>query len=173
MFFLLTIYLANIMAKNMVKPVYFKDVKFSGYSTWHRQQHNCLGFSDIDQVSTCNACLEPLFLAETVFNNGQDFKKPHKITKRLAEMAGIPAFLVWYKLCSEMMLFLHVKRIAPDYQNGYNSEPIRLDPDQWLQYLEHKQVEHFPKCPKQELFLKKLREDTRANRRRAFASILY
>ena len=53
------------MAKNMVKPVYFKGVKFSGYSNWHRQQHNCLGFSDIDQVSTCNACLEPLFLAET------------------------------------------------------------------------------------------------------------
>ena len=92
----------------MVKKVYFKGVKFSGYSNWHRQQHNCLGFSDIDQVSTCNACLKPLFLAETVFNNGQGWNKPHKVTKQLAE-----------------------------------------------------------------LFNKKLAEDIRARRRRAFASILY
>ena len=160
------------MAKNMVKQVYFKGVKFSGYSHWHRQQHNCLGFSDIDQVGMCNSCLEPLFLAETVFNNGQDFIKPHKITKRLAEMASIPAFVIWYKLVGEMMMFVHIKRIAPDYQNGYSSKPIRLTPDQWLQYLEHKQVEHFPKCPKQELFLKKLKEDPRCWKRRAFASIL-
>ena len=157
----------------MVKSVYFNDVKFSKYSIWHRQQHNCLNFSDIDQVSSCNACLEPLFLVETVFNNGQELIKPHKITKRLAEMAGIPAFIIWYKLVGEMMMFLHVKRIAPDYQNGYSSEPIRLTPDQWLKYLEFKQVQHFPKCPKQELFLKKLREDPRANRRKQFATVLY
>ena len=161
------------MAKNMVKPVYFKDVKFSGYSSWHRGNHNLLGFSDIDQVGMCNACLEPLFLAETVYNNGQDFIKPHKITKKLAEMAGIPAFIIWYKMVGEMMMFFHVKRIAPDYQSGYSSEPTRLTTDQWLQYLEHKQVEHFPKCPKQELFLKKLKEDPRASRRKAYASILY
>ena len=157
----------------MVKKVHFTGVKFSGYSNWHRQQHNCLGFSDIDQVSTCNACLEPLFLAETVFNNGQDFNKPHKITKRLAEMAGIPAFIIWYKLVGEMMIFVHVKRIAPDYKNGYSSEPIRLTPDQLLQFLEYKQVQHYPNCKKKELFIKKLKEDPRANRRKAFAPILY
>ena len=157
----------------MVKSVYFNDVKFSKYSIWHRQQHNCLGFSDIDQVGMCNSCLEPLFLAETVFNNGQDFIKPHKITKRLAEMAGIPAFLVWYKVVGEMIIFLHIKRIAPNYQNGYSSKPIRLTPDQWLQYLEHKQVQHLPDCKKKELFIKKLKEDPRASRRKAFATILY
>ena len=157
----------------MVKQVYFKGVKFSGYSNWHRQQHNCLGFSDIDQVGTCNSCLKPLFLAETVFNNGQGFVKPHQITKKLAEMASIPAFVIWYKLVGEMMMFVHVKRIAPDYQNGYSSKPIRLTPDQWLQYLEHKQVEHFPKCPKKELFIKKLKEDPRARIRKAYAPILY
>ena len=129
--------------------------------------------ADIDKVSVCNACLKPLFIAETCFNNGQGWNKPHQITKRLAEMAGIPAFIIWYKLVGEMLIFVHVKRIAPDYQGGYNSEPIRLTPDQWLQYLEHKQVEHFPKCPKQELFLKKLKEDPRASRRKAYASILY
>jgi len=157
----------------MVKPVYFKDVKFTGYSNWHRTQtHNCLGFSDIDQVSTCNACLEPLFLAETVFNNGQDFKKPHKIIKRLAEMSGLPAFILWYKLIGDMMIHIHVKKIAPNYPGGYNSEPKMLDPDHWLQYLEFKQVQHFPNCKNKELFLKKLREDPRANRRKAYAPIL-
>ena len=157
----------------MVKQVYFKDVKFSGYSSWHRSNHGSIAMADIDKVSVCNACLKPLFIAETCFNNGQGWNKPHQITKRLAEMAGIPAFIIWYKLVGEMLIFVHVKRIAPDYQGGYSSEPTRLTPDHWLQYLEHKQVEHFPKCPKQELFLKKLREDPRANRRRAYAPILY
>ena len=132
-----------------------------------------MGFSDIDQVSTCNACLKPLFLAETVFNNGQGWNKPHQVTKKLAEMAGIPAYIVWYKLVGEMMVNVHVKKIAPDYKDGFNSDPILLSPDQWLQFLEHKQVTHFPDCPKQELFKKKLSEDLRARRRKAFASILY
>ena len=161
------------MAKNMVKQVYFKGVKFSGYSNWHRQQHNSLHFSDIDQVSCCNACLTPLFLVETVFNNGQGYKKPHKVTKKLAEMAGIPAFILWYKLVGDMMINFHVKKIAPDYPGGYNSEPKMLDPDKWLEYLEFKQVEHYPHCTKKELFIKKLKEDPRANRRKAYASILY
>ena len=157
----------------MVKKVYFKGVKFSGYSNWHRQQHNCLGFSDIDQVSTCNACSKPLFLAETVFNNGQGWNKKHKVTKKLAEMAGIPAYIVWYQLVGDMMIHVHVKKIAPDYKDGFNSEPKLLDPDHWLQFLEYQQVKHYPDCPNKELFKKKLREDQRANRRKAFAPILY
>ena len=157
----------------MVKKVYFKGVKFSGYSSWHRNNtHNCLGFSDIDQVSTCNACLKPLFLAECVFNNGQGWNKPHKVTKQLAEMAGIPAFIVWYKLIEDQMAYVHIKKIAPDYKNGYSSEPIKLLPDHWLQFLELKQAEHYPDCKKQELFLKKLDQDPIAYRRKAFATIL-
>jgi len=161
------------MAINMVKQVYFKGVKFSGYSNWHRNQHNLLNFSDIDQVSSCNACLKPLFLAETVFNNGQGWNKPHKVTKQLADMAGIPAFIVWYKLIEDQMVYVHVKKIAPDYKDGYASDPIKLDPDQWLQFLEHKQVEHYPHCTKQSFFNKKLIEDPVAQRRKAFAPILH
>jgi len=157
----------------MVKQVYFNDVKFSKYSKWHRLQHNMLNFSDIDQVSSCNACLLPLFLVETVFNNGQQLIKPHKITKKLAEMAGIPAYILWYHTVSDMMINFHVKKIAPSYPGGYNSEPKRITPDQWLQFLEHKQSEHYPNCSRQQLFLKKLREDHRANRRKAFAPILH
>ena len=157
----------------MVKQVYFKGVKFSGYSNWHRNQHNLLHFSDIDQVSACNSCLKPLFLAETVFDNGQGWNKPHKVTKQLAEMAGIPAFIVWYKLVEDQMVYVHVKKIAPDYKDGYSSDPIKLDPDQWLQFLEHKQAEHYPDCKNKSLFLKKLNQDQIAKTRKAYASILY
>jgi len=162
------------MAIYMVKKVYFKGVKFSGYSNWHRTQtHNCLGFSDIDKVSTCCACSKPLFLAETVFNNGQGWNKKHKVTKELAEMAGIPAYIIWYQLVGDMMIHVHVKKIAPDYKDGFASDPVMLDPDQWLQFLEYQQVKHYPDCPNKDLFKKKLSEDMRANRRSAFASILY
>ena len=157
----------------MSKKVYFKDVKFSGYSSWHRSNHNSIAMADCDKISVCNACLEPLFLAETVFNNGQGWNKPHKITKRLAEMSGIPAFVLWYKLVGEMLIFVHVKKIAPNYKDGYSSDPIRLTPDEWLQFLEFKQVQHYPHCKKKELFDKKLREDPRARIRRAYAPILF
>ena len=98
---------------------------------------------------------------------------PHKITKRLAEMAGIPAFILWYHSVGDMMMYFYVKKIAPSYPGGYSSEPRRITPDMWLQFLEHKQSEHYPNCSKQQLFLKKLREDPRANRRKAFAPILH
>ena len=88
-------------------------------------------------------------------------------------MAGIPAFILWYHTVGDMMINFHVKKIAPSYPGGYNSEPKRITPDMWLAYLEFKQAEHYPNCSKQQLFLKKLREDYRANRRKAFASILH
>ena len=88
-------------------------------------------------------------------------------------MAGIPAYIIWYKLVGEMMIHIHVKKIAPDYKNGYSSDPLMLDPDEWLQFLEYQQVKHYPDCPNKDLFKKKLKEDHRANRRKAFASILY
>jgi len=158
----------------MSKKVYFKGVKFSGYSSWHRNEtHSCLGFSDIDHVSTCTSCLKPLFLAESVFDNGQGWNKPHKVTKELAEMAGIPAFIVWYKLIKDKMVYVHIKKIAPDYKNGYSSKPIKLTPDEWLQFIEHKEVEHYPNCKNKELFLKKLKQDPIANKRAAFAPIIY
>jgi hypothetical protein len=161
------------MAYYMVKQVYFKGVKFSGYSNWHRQQHNLLHFSDIDQVSSCNACLKPLFIAETVFDNNQGWNKPHKVTKELADMAGLPAFIVWYKLVEDQMVYVHIKKIAPDYKDGFTSDPIKLLPDEWLQFLEHKQVEHYQNCNNKTLFLKKLNEDPIAKTRKAYASILY
>ena len=129
---------------------------------------------DVDKVSCCIACNEPLFLAETVKHNGQELIKGHSMIRQLAIKSGLPAFIIWYKLVGdEMPLYVYVKKIAPDYKDGYTSDPIKLNPDQWLQFLEHKQVEHYPHCAKQSFFDKKLTQDPVANRRKAFAPILH
>jgi len=88
-------------------------------------------------------------------------------------MAGIPAYIIWYQLVGEMMIHVHVKKIAPDYKDGFASDPVMLDPDQWLQFLEYQQVKHYPNCKNKDFFKKKLQEDQRANRRKAFAPILH
>ena len=119
------------------------------------------------------ACNEPLFLAETVKFVGQDLKKGHSMIRQLAIKAGLPAFLLWYKLVgNEMPLYVYVKKIAPDYKGGYESLPERISFDQWLSYLELKQIEHFPKCKKQWLFIKKIKDDPIARNKRIYAPVL-
>ena len=153
--------------------IYCKDVKFSQYSLWHRKQtHNAIAMMDVDKVSTCIGCNEPLVLAETVKDVGQDLKKGHSMIRKLAIKAGLPAFLLWYHFIDEMPMWLKIKKVAPDYKNGYESEPEKISFEQWLSYLELKQVEHFPKCNKQWLFLKKLKEDPIARKKRVYAPVL-
>jgi len=128
---------------------------------------------DVDKVASCHACNEPLFLAETVKHTGQELIKGHSMIRKLAIKAGLPAFIVWYKLVGdEMPLYVYVKKVAPDYKGGYESEPVKKSFDQWQDYLEFKQVEHFPKCKKQWLFIKKVKEDSIARNKRIYASIL-
>ena len=43
-----------------------------------------------------------------------------------------------------MLLFLHVKKIAPNYPGGYSSEPRRISPSEWLEYLEFKFTGNVP-----------------------------
>ena len=93
--------------------------------------------------------------------------------RKLAIKAGLPAFIVWYKLVGdEMPLYVYVKKVAPDYKGGYESEPVRKSFDEWQDYLEFKQVEHFPKCKKQWLFIKKVKDDPIARNKRIYASVL-
>ena len=58
----------------MARDIYFKDVKFSAYSLWHRALPQKLGMIDIDGCGTCLKCKAPLYLAETAFDVGQKFK---------------------------------------------------------------------------------------------------
>ena len=148
-------------------------MKFSQYSLWHRQQtHNAVAMMDVDKVECCIACNEPLVLAETVKDVGQETKKGHSMIRSLGLKSGLPTFLLWYRFTGDMPFYVKVKKIAPDYKGGYNSEPKRISFDSWLAYLEYKQVEHFPKCKKQWLFIKKVKEDSIASKKRIYAPIL-
>ena len=156
-----------------IKQIYCKDVLFSRYSEWHRNQtHNGLAMMDVDKVECCIACNEPLLLAETVKENNQGYKKGHSMIRSLGLKAGLPTFIIWYHFVGEMPIHLKVKKIAPDYKNGYESEPKKISFDNWLAYLEFKQVEHFPKCKKQWLFIKKVKEDPIASKKRIYAPVL-
>ena len=74
------------------------------YSRWHRRESIRrflsdfeawqLGMVDIDDVEYCRFCGEPLALIETAQDFGQ--RKSARVTARLAERAGIPAWLVFY-----------------------------------------------------------------------------
>ena len=129
---------------------------------------------DVDKVSCCHACNEPLFLAETVQDNGQEKKKGHSMIRLPAIKAGLPAFIVWYKIVGgQMPLYVYVKKVAPDYKNGYESPPERKSFDEWLNYLEFKQVEHFPNCRKKWLFIKKVKEDPIASKKEIYAPVLH
>ena len=157
-----------------IKQIYCNDVLFSDYSRWHRNQtHSAIAMIDVDKVSCCHSCNEPLFLAETVKHNGQELIKGHSMIRKLAIKAGLPAFIIWYKIVGgEMPLYVYVKKIAPDYKGGYESPPERKTFDEWLHYLEFKQVEHFPKCKKQWLFIKKVKEDPIASKKEIYAPVL-
>jgi hypothetical protein len=157
-----------------IKQIYCKDVLFSDYSRWHRNQtHSAIAMIDVDKVSCCHACNEPLFLAETVKHNGQELIKGHSMIRKLAIKASLPAFIIWYKIVGgQMPLYVYVKKIAPDYKGGYESPPERKTFDEWLHYLEFKQVEHFPKCKKQWLFIKKVKEDPIASKKEIYAPVL-
>ena len=128
---------------------------------------------DVDKVSCCIACNEPLFLAETVKDNEQERIKGHSMIRKLAIKARLPAFIIWYKLIGdEMPLYVHVKKIAPEYKNGYESPPEKKSFAEWLSYLEFKQIEHFPNCKKKWLFIKKVKEDPIASKKRIYAPVL-
>ena len=156
----------------MAREIYCKDVKFSEYSLWHRQQHSGVAMADLDKIEMCIACNAPLLLCETVKDVGQEYRKGHSMTRQLAIKANLPAFIVWYRTIGDMVMGIKVKKIAPDYKHGYTSKPIDYLPSQWLNYLEYKQVQHFPNCPKKELFIEKVSKDPKLRRSRIYASIL-
>jgi len=157
----------------MAREIYCKDVKFSEYSHWHRRQHSGLAMIDLDSIEICPACFSPLILLETVKFKNQDFKKGHSTTRQLAIKAKLPAFIVWYKFIGEMPMYVLVKKIAPDYKGGYSSDPERYTFDQWLNYLEFKQVQHHSVCPKKEIFIKKISKDFSLKKNKIYAPILY
>ena len=88
----------EIKAFLMPRKQYF-DQLVTPFSYWHRNQHNGIAYSDIDQVSLCPACAAPLFLADHIYNKDNQFRsksewlyRPYKI---LAKAAKIPFFTIY------------------------------------------------------------------------------
>ena len=137
----------------MTRQIYCKDVKFSAYSHTHRESHDGIAMMDVDKVSCCIACNEPLFLAETARHKGsrEDYFKGHRMIKRLAEMSGLKAYIIWYHEKNERVYKVSVKKISPSY-----SKIQTCSWKEWVSFLATFQVKHFKDCPRQQIFLNKI-----------------
>ena len=70
-----------------------RDLTFSG---WHRSLPNdWLDYIDIDYCGYCHVCRQPLVLIEVTEDRGQT--KATTVTRRMAEAANVPAYLVMYR----------------------------------------------------------------------------
>ncbi len=126
----------------MAREIYFKDVKFSAYSIWHRSLPERLGMIDIDAVGICLKCKSPLYLAETAFDVGQIFKAT-TTTEALANMAGLPSFLVFYKVDGSTVTSFRIKQLTP-----IKTDEMKMDPSGWVQVMQLLKERHDMICEK-------------------------
>jgi len=113
------------------------------YSEWCRE--NKVYMIDMDAVGICKVCKTPLYLAETCFDRGQSFKAT-TTTEALANLAGLPSFLVFYEANeARKVISLRVTQLTPER----GKETLML-PDGWFQVLELLQEQHNPHCVKKE-----------------------
>ena len=152
----------------MAREIYAKDVKFTAYSYSHRESHDGIAMMDVDKVSCCIACNEPLFLAETARHKGfrEDHRKGHTMIKKLAEKASLNAYIIWYHEQNNRVHKLDVQKISPSY-----SKIQTCTWPQWVSFLASFQVKHFPQCERKGLFMKKINSLT-FDEKRDYAEIL-
>ena len=97
------------MARGTLKGNYFNIG--DPYSEWCRD--NKVYQIDLDAVGICKVCKTPLYLAETCFDRGQSFKAT-TTTEALANLAGLPSFLVFYKVDEKRELeSLRITQLTP------------------------------------------------------------
>ena len=129
------------MARGDLKNNYFNVG--DPYSEWCRD--NKVYMIDMDVVGICKVCKSPLYLAETCFDRGQTWKAT-TITEALANLAGLPSFLVFYEANeARKVISLRVTQLTPTR----GKETLML-PDGWFQVLELLQEQHNPYCVKKE-----------------------
>jgi len=129
------------MARGDLKNNYFNVG--DPYSEWCRD--NKVYQIDLDAVGICKVCKTPLYLAETCFDRGQSFKAT-TTTEALANLAGLPSFLVFYEANeARKVISLRVTQLTPER----GKETLML-PDGWFQVLELLQEQHNPHCVKKE-----------------------
>ena len=119
--------------------------KGDAYSEWHRALKNDLGYIDIDSVGICLKCKAPLYLAETTFDVGQAWKAT-TTTEKLARLANLPSFLIFYKVENDKVIKFRIKQLTPEkYKKN-----IELDPAAWVQAMELLQDRHNLICEKRD-----------------------
>lgn len=128
----------------MARRNYYNKGDF--YSEWSRKQNKKITWVDIDSCGICYRCWEPLYLAETCYDKGQDFKTTHS-TERLATLAGLPSFLVFYKVEKNDVTRFRIKQLTPVKSEEFNY----LYPSGWVAILELLQEQHDKVCKKKDL----------------------
>ena len=130
------------MARGTLKGNYFNTG--DPYSEWCRE--NQVYLIDIDACGICKDCKTPLYLAETCFDRGQKWKAT-TTTEALANLAGLPSFLVFYAANeNRKVISLRVQQLTPTK----GKETLVL-PEGWFQILEFLQEQHNPECKKKEI----------------------
>ena len=119
--------------------------KGDAYSEWHRALKNDLGYIDIDSVGICLKCKAPLYLAETTFDVGQAWKAT-TTTEKLARLANLPSFLIFYKVENDKVIKFRIKQLTPE---KYKKD-VELDPTAWVQAMELLQDRHNLICEKRD-----------------------
>lgn len=72
------------------------------WSYWHRNElPDDMDFLDIDWVEYCHLCKKPLALFELARDYEQKYKIAY-VTQNLARMAGIPGYVILYKIDKSM-----------------------------------------------------------------------
>ena len=109
-----------------------RDLCFSGWHRYHLNEN--LDYIDLDCIEYCHRCKLPLALIELAQDVGQS-NKPTSVTRNLAQMAGIPAYLVFYNGNGEkregaQVCGLRVRRVYPTKSNE-----LTLTPEQYELFL--------------------------------------
>ncbi len=128
----------------MARNNYFN--KGDPYSEWHRNLDNKLGYIDIDSVGICLKCKAPLYLAETTFDVGQSYKAT-TTTEKLARLAGLPSFLIFYKVDENREIIgFRVKQLTPEKYK----QNVFVNPETWVQAMKLLQDRHNLICTKKD-----------------------
>ena len=129
------------MARGRIKNNYFNVG--DPYSEWCRDNH--VYQIDLDAVGICKKCKVPLYLAETCFDRGQTWKAT-ATTEALANLSGLPSFLVFYKVDDNRAVeSLRITQLTP-----IKGKETFVLPEGWYQVLELLQEQHDLVCTKKD-----------------------
>lgn len=91
-----------------------------GFSRWHRSfMPDNHAIIDNDWTGFCPDCHQPIYLLELALDSGQSHKTA-TVTKNLAKLAGLPAYVVLYRNNSEGVAeHFRYQELYPCTQSGF------------------------------------------------------